>query len=80
MITDSTAQCAKSGELQHALKAGKINLDDVYSELGEIISKNKKGRENPEEITVFDSTGLGVQDSAISNYVFDKYCKVNKIN
>ena len=80
VITDSTAQCAKSGELQHALKTGKITLDDVYSELGEIISKNKKGRENPEEITVFDSTGLGVQDSAISNYVFDKYCKVNKIN
>ncbi len=80
VITDSTVQCAKNGELQHALKAGMINLDDVYSELGEIISKNKKGRENPDEITVFDSTGLGVQDSAISNYVFDKYCKVNKIN
>ena len=33
VITDSTAQCAKSGELQHALKTGKITLDDVYSEL-----------------------------------------------
>ena len=80
VITDSTVQCAKSGELQHALKAGVINLDDVYSQLGEIISKNKKGRENPEEVTVFDSTGLGVQDLAISNYVYEKYCKVNKIN
>ena len=57
-----------------------VNLDDVYSQLGEIISKNKKGRENPEEVTVFDSTGLGVQDLAISNYVYEKYCKVNKIN
>ena len=80
VITDSTVQCAKNGELQHALKAGMISLDNVYSELGEIISKNKKGRESPDEITVFDSTGLGAQDSAISNYVFDKYCKVNKIN
>ena len=42
--------------------------------------KNKKGRENSEEVTVFDSTGLGVQDLAISNYVYEKYCKVNKIN
>jgi len=80
VITDSTAQCSKSGELQHALKTGNLKIDDVYGELGEIILKNKKGRENPEEVTIFDSTGLGVQDLAISNYVFDKYCKVNKIN
>ena len=80
VITDSTVQCAKSGELQHALKAGVVNLDDVYSQLGEIISKNKKGRENPEEVTVFDSTGLGAHDLAMSNYVLEKYCKVNKIN
>ena len=80
VITDSTEQCAKSGELQHALKAGVVDLDTVCSQLGEVISKNKKGRENSEEVTVFDSTGLGVQDLAISNYVYEKYCKVNKIN
>jgi len=79
VVTDSTAQCAKSGDLQHALKSGIIKLDEVYGELGEIISKRKVGRENPDEITIFDSTGLGVQDLAIANYVFDKYCDMKKI-
>jgi len=78
VITDSTAQCSKSGELQHALKAGVMKVNDVHGELGEVISNNKKGRDNPEEITVFDSTGLGVQDLAIARYVFDKYCELNK--
>ena len=78
VITDSTAQCAKSGELQHALNAGVMKMDDVHGELGEVISRKKKGRANPEEITVFDSTGLGVQDLAIACYVFDKYCEMNK--
>jgi len=79
VVTDSTAQCAKSGELQHSLKSGIMKLDKVYGELGEIISKKKIGRENLDEITVFDSTGLGVQDLAIANYVFDKYCDMEKI-
>jgi len=55
-------------------------VNDVHGELGEVISNNKKGRDNPEEITVFDSTGLGVQDLAIARYVFDKFCEVNKEN
>ncbi|MCH6579676.1 MAG: ornithine cyclodeaminase family protein [Nitrospinae bacterium] len=80
VITDSTAQCSKSGELQHALSAGVMKVNDVHGELGEVISNNKKGRDHPEEITVFDSTGLGVQDLAIARYVFDKYCEVNKEN
>jgi ornithine cyclodeaminase len=73
VVTDSTLQCAKNGELQHALKSGDITLNDVHAELGEILAKAKKGREFSDEITVFDSTGLGVQDLAIANYVFKKF-------
>lgn len=73
IITDSTSQCEKSGELQHALKSGDISLGNVYAELGEIVAKTKKGRESPDEITIFDSTGLGIQDLAIANYVYEKF-------
>jgi ornithine cyclodeaminase/alanine dehydrogenase-like protein (mu-crystallin family) len=71
IITDSTSQCEKSGELQHALKSG--DIFDVYAELGEIVAKAKKGRESSDEITVFDSTGLGIQDLAIAKYVYEKH-------
>jgi len=80
IITDSTAQCSKNGELQHALNKGIINLNKIHAEIGEVISGAKKGRESADEITLFDSTGLGVQDLAIASYVFEKYCTMNKIN
>jgi ornithine cyclodeaminase len=73
IITDSTSQCEKSGESQHALKSGDVAFKEVHAELGEIIAKTKKGRESPDEITVFDSTGLGVQDLAIAKYVYEKF-------
>ncbi len=73
VVTDSTLQCEKNGELQHAMKSGEITRDNVYAELGEIVKKIKKGRESPEEITIFDSTGLGVQDLSIANYVYEKF-------
>lgn len=71
IITDSTAQCEKSGELQHALKLSEI--PGVYAELGEIVAKAKKGRESSDEITIFDSTGLGIQDLAIAKYTYEKF-------
>ena len=53
LVTDSTAQCAKSGELQHAIQSGKMTLDEVHGELGEIISKEKISREHTNDITIF---------------------------
>ena len=73
IVTDSTNQCAKSGELQHAIGKGKMKLDQVHAELGEVICKKKRGRENSKEITIYDSTGLGVQDLAIAQYVYKKF-------
>jgi alanine dehydrogenase len=75
IITDSTSQCEKSGELQHALNSG--DIFDVYGELGEIVAKTKKGRELSDEITIFDSTGLGIQDLAIAKYVYEKFIHQN---
>jgi len=73
IVTDSTTQCEKSGELQHVLKSG--DTLDVYAELGEIVAKANKGRESSDEITIFDSTGLGIQDLAIANYVYGKFIR-----
>ena len=47
-----------------------IRKKDIYGELGEIAVKAKKGRENQDEITLFDSTGLAIQDVACGYAVY----------
>lgn len=62
VVVDSLNQCKQLGEVQHALKQGIIREDDIHSEIGDIILGQTKGRESNEEITIFDSTGLSIQD------------------
>lgn len=64
VVTDLTAQAAAIGDLHHAIASGVMTKDDVHAELGEIVAERKPGRANDEEITVFDSTGTGLQDVA----------------
>ena len=69
LVCDSRAQCARLGELQHAL-AGGAELD--ATELGEITSGRRPGRQSDDQITVCDLTGTGVQDTAIAVLAYQK--------
>ncbi|HZY12400.1 MAG TPA: ornithine cyclodeaminase family protein [Beijerinckiaceae bacterium] len=66
VITDVTAQAAHMGDLNHAIRAGAMREADVHAEIGEIINGRKSGRANLSEITIFDGTGVGIQDVAAS--------------
>ncbi|WP_026011133.1 hypothetical protein [Paenibacillus sp. OSY-SE] len=66
---DSLAQCTKRGELQHAVQQKIIVEKDVYAELGEIILGHKDGRQTSNEITIFDATGLSIQDISVAKEV-----------
>jgi alanine dehydrogenase len=72
VVTDVTEQCATIGDLHHAIAAGAMGRDDVYAELGEIVAGRKPGRESDEEIIVFDSTGMALQDVAAASIVYDR--------
>lgn len=69
LVVDSREQCAINGELHHALEEGVLTLDDVHAELGEVAAGLRPGRTSDEEITVADLTGLGIQDTAVADYV-----------
>ena len=71
-ITDSTKQCAKNGELQHAIAKNICTENYVHAQIGEVISGTKSGRTSDECITIFDSTGLGAQDLAIAELIAKK--------
>jgi ornithine cyclodeaminase/alanine dehydrogenase len=62
VVCDSINLCVKSGETQNAVKAGIIRPEDIHAEIGEIILGKKPGRENPEELTIFDTVGMAIQD------------------
>jgi ornithine cyclodeaminase/alanine dehydrogenase len=70
IVVDSLKQCRVIGEIQHALAQGLIQETDIHAEIGEILLGNKVGRETEDEITLFDSTGLAVQDIAAANVVY----------
>jgi alanine dehydrogenase len=66
VVVDDWAQASHSGEIKVPLARGEITPADIYGMLGEIVAGKKPGRQTPEEITVFDSTGLIIQDLALA--------------
>lgn len=66
-IADRLSQTRRLGELHHAIAAGIVSADKSFAELGEVIAGRAPGRTRPDEITLADLTGTGVQDTAIAN-------------
>ena len=70
VVVDDWAQASHSGEINVALARNELTPEQVYGSLGEIVAGKKPGRETAEEITVFDSTGLIIQDLALGLAVY----------
>ncbi len=62
IVIDDWEQASHSGEINVPLSKKIISPKDIYCEIGDIVAGKKKGRTNDQEITIFDSTGLGIQD------------------
>ncbi|MGB9842680.1 MAG: alanine dehydrogenase [Candidatus Bathyarchaeales archaeon] len=72
IVVDDWEQAAHSGEINVPIAKGILAKKDVWAELGEIVAGAKPGRTSKEEITVFDSTGLAIQDAATAELVYRK--------
>ncbi|MBI4650041.1 alanine dehydrogenase [Candidatus Desantisbacteria bacterium] len=70
VVIDSWEQASHSGEINVALSKGIISKKDIFADIGEVVSGKKKGRTNNNELTVFDSTGLAIQDVAVANLIY----------
>ena len=64
IVVDDIRQCVPDGEINVALREGLIAESDVTGEIGKVICGELEGRQSDEQITVFDSTGIALQDSA----------------
>ncbi len=65
MFCDDWEQASHNGDLAHAVEAGVLTRRDV-TQLGDVLAGDAEGRRSNDEITVFDSTGLAIQDLAIA--------------
>ena len=65
VFCDDWEQASHNGDLVHAVEAGALSRDDV-TELGAVLAGDAAGRADDSEATVFDSTGLAIQDLAIA--------------
>lgn len=62
----------ESGDYLLALADGAIGPDHIRAELGEVLTRKKPGRTSPEEITLFKSLGIGIEDLATAEYLYRK--------
>ena len=63
IVVDNLSQCISRGETQNPLRQGLIRPGDIHCEIGRILLGQRPGRESDEEITIFDTTGMAVQDN-----------------
>ena len=67
IVVDDYEQTIHSGEINVPISKGILRRDQIYAELGEIVAGRKPGRTSREEVTVFDSTGVGILDVATAH-------------
>jgi ornithine cyclodeaminase/alanine dehydrogenase-like protein (mu-crystallin family) len=72
LFCDEWAQASHGGELTGAVEAGLVTRDRV-TELGAVLAGTAPGRPGPEAVTLFDSTGLAIQDLAIAGAALEAW-------
>lgn len=72
VVTDLTEQCARVGDLHHAIAAGLMQAKDVRGELGEVVIGKAPARRNAAEVIIYDATGTALQDVAAAVVVYEK--------
>lgn len=71
VFTDEPAQAAQLGECQHAVKAGLLNAEAI-TPIGAVIAGLEKGRASDQDVTLFDGTGVGLQDLAVASRAVER--------
>lgn len=77
IVVDDIPQASHSGEVNVPLSKKLITEKDICCEIGEVVAGRKKARTKDSDITVFDSTGLAIQDVATADMVYRKALKAN---
>jgi alanine dehydrogenase len=72
VVVDDIRQASMAGEINVPITKGIFSIDKVYGTLSEIIVARKRGRTDRNEVTVFDATGIAIEDVAVAKHVYEK--------
>jgi alanine dehydrogenase len=72
VVVDDLGQANAAGEINVPIAKGLYSLNEVYGTLGEIVAGQKPGRKDKEAITIFDATGLAIEDVAVATIIHRK--------
>ena len=72
VVVDNLKQASTSGEINVPIQKGIYSIREVYGTLAELVVDKKRGRTDNRVITVFDSTGIAVEDIAVAKLLFEK--------
>lgn len=72
VVVDDLDQASHGGEINVAVRKGFFNKEEIWCTLGEIIAGTRAGRRDAQTITIFDSTGLAIEDIATARLVYEK--------
>jgi alanine dehydrogenase len=71
ILCDRVDQCLQWGDINNSVRAGLLSPDYLVGDIGEVILNRKRGRRSKEDITLFDATGLGIQDAAVARLIYN---------
>lgn len=77
VFADDIPQCINVGEIEIPVSSGILNKEDIAGEIGDIIAGKIKGRENDDQITVYDATGIALLDLAAAKLALDEAKKLS---
>jgi alanine dehydrogenase len=72
VVVDEMEQAIHSGEINVPVSQGLFTKGDIFATLPEVVSGQKPGRTDDKQITLFDSTGLAIEDIATAQMVYEK--------
>jgi ornithine cyclodeaminase/alanine dehydrogenase-like protein (mu-crystallin family) len=72
VVVDCLSQCTMMGDLHHAIAAGAMIETDIHAEIADIITGAKPGRARDDDVFIFDSTGMALQDVAAACVVYER--------
>ena len=70
VIVDDLDQCARAGDLHHAIAAGAMTAADVHSDLARVVAERPAA--SGDRVVVFDSTGVALEDAAAADVVYER--------
>jgi alanine dehydrogenase len=71
LVIDDYEQCTHSGEINVPWHDGVLDDDDIHGEIGDVVAGKIEGRTPDDGVTIFDSTGLAIQDVAAAHVVYE---------